>query len=84
MAINEAAVLMCLLVEVPHGWQAKVSETMTKFRKVFLAQHLRFSPIRTPSHAGDSTTFALCSLSYYFILGLPLLKPLFTKDFSAC
>jgi hypothetical protein len=64
MAINEAAILICLLVEVSHGWQAKVSEIMTKFRKVFLAQHLRFSLIRTPRHAGGfyyfRLVFAIC------------------------
>ena len=54
---------MCLLVEVPHGWQAKVSETVPKFCKVFLTQHLCFSVIRTPSHAGDFTMFAVCSPS---------------------
>ncbi len=59
MAINETAILIRLLVEVSHGWQAKVSETMPKFRKVFLAQHLRFSLIGTPSHAG---AILLCSL----------------------
>jgi hypothetical protein len=61
MAVNEAAVSVRLLVEVSHGWQDKVGETVPKFRKVFLAQHLRFSLIRTPRHAGDFTTFALCS-----------------------
>jgi hypothetical protein len=56
---------MRFLVEVSQGWKAKVSEIMAKFRKVFLAQHLRFSLIRTPSHAGDFTTFALCSPAGY-------------------
>jgi hypothetical protein len=61
MAINEAAILISLLVEVSHGWQAEMCEIVPKFRKVFLAQHLRFSLIRTPSHAGNFTSFAVCS-----------------------
>jgi hypothetical protein len=52
IAVDEAAILIRLLVEISHGWQAKVSEIVTKFRKVLLAQHLRFSLIGTPRHAG--------------------------------
>lgn len=63
MVINEAAVLVRLLVEISHGWQAKVSDTMPKLCEVLLAQRLRFSFIGTPRHAGDFTTFALCSPS---------------------
>jgi hypothetical protein len=37
------------------------SETVAKFGKVFRAQHLRFSLIRTPSHGRDFTTFVFCS-----------------------
>ena len=48
-----------LLVEISHGWQAKVSKVMTKFRKVFLAQHLRISLVRTPSHAKGFYYFRL-------------------------
>jgi hypothetical protein len=62
IAIDEAAILIRLLVEVTHGWQAEMSEIVPKFRKVFLAQHLRISPVRTPSHRGtNSTPFALYS-----------------------
>jgi hypothetical protein len=61
--INEAAIFVRLLVEISHGWQAKVSEIVPKFCKVFLTQHLRFSLIGTPSHAGDFTMFAVCSPS---------------------
>ena len=61
MTVDQAAIFVRLLVEISHGWQAKVGETVPKFCEVFLAQHLRFSIIRTPSHAGDFTIFALSS-----------------------
>jgi hypothetical protein len=57
IAVDEAAIAVRLLVEISNGWQAKVCEAVTEFLKVFLAQHLRFSLIGTPSHAGDSTVF---------------------------
>ena len=37
LVINEAAIFVRLLVEISHGWQAEMSETVPKFRKVFLA-----------------------------------------------
>jgi hypothetical protein len=71
IAIDEAAILICLLVEVPHGWQTEVREIVPKFRKVFLAQHLSFSLIRTPRHRGRNFTlfrlvFAM-ALCYVFL-----------------
>ena len=50
--IDETAILISLFVEISHGWQAEVGEIVTQFLKVLLAQHLRFSLIGTPSHAG--------------------------------
>jgi len=55
--VNEAAILICLLVEVPHGWQAEVSQIVAEFLKVFLAQHLCLSFVRASSHAGGFYTF---------------------------
>ena len=57
--INEAAISICLLVEVPHGWQAKVREIVTEFLEIFLAQHLRFSGVGTPGHAEEFYIFRL-------------------------
>jgi len=69
MVIDEAAILIRLLVEVSHGWQAKVSEIVPKFCKVFLAQHLRFALIGTPSHCvTDSTRFVFSSPSRLMII----------------
>jgi len=66
MVVNEAAISVRPLVEISHGWQAKVSKIMPQFRKVFLAQHLRFSLIGTTRHrATDFTTFAVCSPSAF-------------------
>ena len=56
--------MVSLFVEISHGWQAEVGEIVTKFLKVLLAQHLRFSLIGTPSHAGGfyyfRLVFAIC------------------------
>ena len=51
--INEAALFVRLLVEISYGWQAEMSEIMPEFRKVLLAQHLRFSGVGTPRHAEE-------------------------------
>ena len=50
---------MCLLVEVADGRQAKVRETVTDFCEVLLAQHLCFSVVGPPSHAGGFYYFRL-------------------------
>ena len=61
LVVDEAAITVRLLVEFANGGQAKMREVMTEFLEVILAQHLRFSLVRTPGHAGNSTVFALCS-----------------------
>jgi hypothetical protein len=53
MVVDEAAIAVRLLVKIADGWQAKVCEAATKFVEIFRAQHLRFSLIGTPSHAGE-------------------------------
>jgi hypothetical protein len=57
-AVNESAVPVALLVIVPHGGQAKMSQIMPEFREVLLAQHLRFSLVGTPSHTGRILHFS--------------------------
>jgi hypothetical protein len=50
--LNESAVPVALLVEVSHGGQAKMRESLAQFGKVFLAQHLRFSLVWASGHTG--------------------------------
>jgi len=57
--INEAAILICPVVKLPHGWQAEVREIVTEFLEVFLAQHLRFALVGASGHAGEFCTFRL-------------------------
>jgi hypothetical protein len=52
LVVDKAAIAVRLFVEIPNGWQAKVREVASEFAEVFLVQHLRFSLIGTPSHAG--------------------------------
>ena len=56
--INEAAVSVRLLVEISRGWQAEVSEIVSEFRNVFLAQHFRFLLTGPPIHAVEFTALA--------------------------
>jgi len=69
LVVDQTAIAVRLLVEIPNCGQAKVCETATEFAEVFLAQHLRFSLIGTPSHAGGFYRFrfvfaiALCYFS---------------------
>jgi hypothetical protein len=63
MVVNESAILICVLVEGPNGWQAKVCETVTEFRQVFLTKHFSLSAIGSSGHNGGILNpFALCSL----------------------
>ena len=59
MVVDQSAIAVRLFVEVPNGWQAKMCEVATEFVEVFLAQHLRFSLIGTPSHAEEFYLFLL-------------------------
>ena len=59
MAVDQSAIAVRLFVEVPDGRQAKMCEVATESGEVFLAQHLRFSLIGTPSHAGEFYNFRL-------------------------
>jgi hypothetical protein len=61
-AINEAAILVRLLVEIADCWQAEMRETVTEFCKFFLAQHLRFAAVGSSGHQErNSTSFVLYS-----------------------
>ena len=53
MVVDEAAITIRLLVEVPDRWQAKMREVMTEFLEVLLAQHLTLSLLGTPGHGGE-------------------------------
>ena len=57
MVVDQTAVAVGRLVEIADGWQAEMGEAVTKFFQVLLAQHLSFSLVRTPSHAGEFYTF---------------------------
>jgi hypothetical protein len=50
--VNESAVPVALLVEVSHGGQAKMRESLSEFPEVLLAQHLRFSAVGASGHTG--------------------------------
>jgi hypothetical protein len=54
MVIDEAAILICAVVKLPHGGQAKVRETVTEFHEIFPTQHLRFALVRASGHVDDS------------------------------
>jgi hypothetical protein len=60
--VDEAAILVCPFVELPHvGW-AEVCEIVTEFLEIFLAQHFCFAVVGASCHAArDSTTFSFCS-----------------------
>ena len=48
--VNEPAIAVGSLVKVPHGGRSEVREVVTEFLQFLLAQYLRFSAIRAPSH----------------------------------
>jgi len=51
--VDEAAIAVGRLIELPHGRQAEMREVVSKFLEILLAQHLLVPPIWTPSHAGE-------------------------------
>jgi hypothetical protein len=53
MIVDEAAIAVRNLVELPDGRQAEMREVVTEFLEVFLAQHLLVPPIWAPRHAGQ-------------------------------
>jgi hypothetical protein len=48
--VNQAAVALRFFVETPHRWKTKVRQTVAKLLEMLRAQHLRISPVRSPSH----------------------------------
>ena len=48
--VDESAVLMRALVELPHSGQAQVCEVVTNLLEVLLAQHFRFAFIRAAGY----------------------------------
>jgi hypothetical protein len=53
MIVDEAAIAVRNLVELPNGWRAQMREVVAKFLEVLLAQHLLVLLIWAPSHAGE-------------------------------
>ena len=43
MTVDEAAVAVGRLVEIPNGWQAEVGEAVAEFFQVCLSQHFPFA-----------------------------------------
>ena len=58
-AIDQPAIPVRLFIEVSNCSQAKVSEVVTQFVKVRLAQHFGLFAIRTPSHAKKMLPYSL-------------------------
>lgn len=55
--VNETAILIGPLIEVPNRSHAEVREAVTEFLRLLLAQYLPFLAIRTPGHGQSSYHF---------------------------
>jgi hypothetical protein len=53
MIVDEAAIAVRNLVELPDGWQAQMCKVVAKFLEILLAQHLLVPLIWAPRHAGE-------------------------------
>jgi hypothetical protein len=62
MIVDEAAIAVRNLVELPDGWQAQMCKVVAKFLEVLLAQHLLVPPIWAPRHCERILQyFSFCS-----------------------
>jgi hypothetical protein len=59
MIVDEAAIAVRNLVELPNGWQAQMCKVVAKFLEVLLAQHLLVPPIWAPRHRGKAYNIRL-------------------------
>jgi hypothetical protein len=57
LVIDQAAISIRLLVEIPDGWQAQVRQATSEFVEIFLTQDLSLALIGTPGHAGAFYSF---------------------------
>jgi hypothetical protein len=57
MIVDQAAIAVRLLVEVPDGWEAEMRQALAQFGEVFFAEDFRFSLVGTPSHGAQFYNF---------------------------
>jgi predicted Zn finger-like uncharacterized protein len=69
--VDQSAIAVRLLVEIPNGGQAQMREVATEVGQVFLVQHLCLSLIGTPGHAGEFYLFRLVFAKASLLFLLP-------------